>query len=155
MIPTFQHFARAFIAQVVERSTRSYEDFARDLQPVSRSPTMDIQITAGGVMGGRPLNAADPFERAVAAAFGEIIRAGDQARSAEVWAALTGAIWVSPDGQRQGYTYRAAGDIVAAIQGEGDYMRWYCSAEIPATPPAWIAEAMASQGWTWERSERP
>jgi hypothetical protein len=77
------------------------------------------------------------------------MRADDDFAS-EVWGAITGGVWIAPDGIEWGYTYRAAGDIVAAITGLGDYCRYYCSVTPPETMiRSDIAKPMLAQGWRW------
>lgn len=46
-------------------------------------------------------------------------------------------------------SFRAAGDLIAAILGRGDYMDWYCSGQY-ATVSERIDSAMSAEGWTWE-----
>jgi hypothetical protein len=113
----------------------------------------------GGVPGGRPRNPNDLFEAALDRACGDRMRA-DHARGevhqlgyfhastagAQVWGALANVDWLNDNGDTAGYSFRAAGDMIAAIIGDGDYLDYYCSASY-ATVPDWIAEAMAKEGW--------
>lgn len=113
----------------------------------------------GGVRGGRPRNPDDQFEAALDRACGDRIRA-DHAKGttrtldyyhastagAEVWGALANVDWINDNGDTAGYSFRAAGDMIAAIVGEGDYLDYYCSASY-ATIPEWVALAMAKEGW--------
>jgi hypothetical protein len=87
------------------------------------------------------------FEDAVERALGEHIRENDQV-ACNMWSALANARWEHASGETVSYTFRAAGDLVAAIRGSGDYMDWYCSGPYPHADPA-IATALAVEGWTW------
>lgn len=100
----------------------------------------------GGIWGGRPLNDLDEFELAVDRVLGPAIRA-DRNVGVALWSALANVDWVRADGATASYSFRAAGDLIAAIVGQGeDYMDYYCSAPY-ATVAEWIAEAMAKEGW--------
>lgn len=100
----------------------------------------------GGQTYGRPLKTLDPFEHAVETALGDRVRADE--RFAELlWGALSNVEW-SHDGQRINYSWRAAGDLVAALRREGNYLDWYCSG-CAGIVPTEIAEAMAKLGWTY------
>lgn len=106
-------------------------------------------IILGGLIGGRQIDTADPFEVAVDQALGPRIRYSDTF-AAEAWGTITGVYWFGPDGLPRGYTYRAAGDIVAAVRGFGDYCQWYCSGPVfEDNLPSWITEKMAALGWRW------
>jgi hypothetical protein len=100
----------------------------------------------GGYAGGISLEdcSGDLFVAALNRACGEQIRNGS---GAEVWSALANVDWKHENGDTAGYSFRAAGDLIAAIKGSGDYMDWYCSGPY-ATVADWIEEAMAKEGWT-------
>ena len=101
----------------------------------------------GGIMGGRSLNAEDRFEATVNRVLGDRIRA-DDAFAAAMWAALANVDWTADNGDTASYSFRAAGDLVAAIRGSGDYMEWYSSAPEGVVSEE-IAEAMRAEGWTY------
>ena len=97
----------------------------------------------GGVPAGRPFDPEDAFEAAVARA----LDLSDDDIAAEMWGALANQPWQHENGDTADYSFRAAGDLVAAIRsvpGE-DYMTWYCSGREVVTPR--IAEALAKEGW--------
>ncbi len=99
----------------------------------------------GGVEGGRPLNTADAFEAAVTRCLGARMRE-DHALCAEVWSALANMDWLHDNGDIAGYSFRAAGDLVAAVVGHGDYLDWYCSGE-PGVVSRQVKRALAAEGW--------
>lgn len=100
----------------------------------------------GGVEGGRALNPEDRFEVDVAELLGDRLRASSDDCCA-MWSALANVDWRNQDGDEAGYSYRAAGDLIAAVLEEGDYMDWYCSGP-DGIVAEWIAEALANRGWT-------
>lgn len=107
---------------------------------------MTVYGGPGGVPGGRSLNPDDAFEAAVERCLGDRIRASE-AFGCEVWSALANMDWHHVDGDSAGYSFRAAGDLVAAIRGEGDYMVWYCCGPYAVVSDE-IRTALAAEGWT-------
>jgi len=103
----------------------------------------------GGITGGRPLDPTDMFEADMNAVLGERMRASD-ALCVRVWSSLANCEWSNADtGDTASYSFRAAGDLIAAIIGRGDYMDFYCSGPY-ATPDDEVESAMATRGWTCE-----
>lgn len=100
----------------------------------------------GGLREARPIDNEDKFELAVERALGAEIRENDQAASA-MWSALANVGWEHHNGDTAGYTFRAAGDLIAAIRGRGNYMDWYCSGPDGVVAPD-IRAALAAEGWT-------
>lgn len=105
----------------------------------------------GGIKGGRAINLADRFETDVAALLGgKMMESSDLCR--RLWGSLANCDWTNADGDTASYSFRAAGDLIAAVLARGDYMDWYCSAPAGRPDPE-IAEAMAGRGWTVEAIE--
>lgn len=105
----------------------------------------------GGIAGGRNMNPDDAFEIAVNAALGNRIRS-DEELCRQMWSALANVSWKHANGDTASYSFRAAGDMIAALRGEGEYMDWYCSGP-EAVVSDEIREAMAAQGWVPETEE--
>ena len=107
----------------------------------------------GGFKGGRPMNEDDAFEMAIERCFGAKMRTDDEL-CRQVWSALANIIWRHENGDEASYTFRAGGDLVAAVRGRGDYMDWYMKSDA-ATVSDTVAQAMKSEGWAWERHPEP
>jgi len=90
------------------------------------------------------------FEQDVAELLGNKVRKSDKAAK-ELWGALCNSAW---DNQTKGidseeggwFSFRAAGNFIAALRNEGNYMDWYCSGTA-AHCPDWISKLMATRGW--------
>lgn len=110
----------------------------------------------GGLWGGRPMEPEDAFEMAVNRALGEQLRkegpgegwAGKSRTmlGSRLWGSLANVDWRHENGDTAGYSFRAAGDLIAAIVGKGDYMDWYCTA-CDGNVDEQVAEALAKEGW--------
>ncbi|API60157.1 hypothetical protein BSL82_13305 [Tardibacter chloracetimidivorans] len=87
------------------------------------------------------------FELTVDRLLGGRIRA-DGAAAIDLWCALANIEWIAPDGDIVSYSQRAAGEMVAWIREEGDYIDWYCSG-VGGQVASWIETALAEEGWTW------
>lgn len=107
-----------------------------------------VLLFCGGVEGGRPVDYSRPFEAAAEQALGEAV-SGSESTAIALWSALANTRWRHSGGEAVVFSYRAAGDLVAALRGEGDYLDWYC-AGAAGTIAGEIADAMATEGWTAE-----
>lgn len=99
----------------------------------------------GGFPGGRALDTDDHFEMAVYRSMGDAMK-DDESLCREVWSALANMEWVHENGDSAAYTFRAAGDLIAAVIGRGDYMQWYCSGPYAEVSER-VATALAAEGW--------
>lgn len=117
----------------------------------------------GGVSGGRPRDPEDHFEEAVERAMGARLReeyaAGEQGNrthgflgssclAARLWGSLANGGWTHENGDTAGYSFRAAGDLIAAVIGDGDYMDWYCATG-HGVCDAEVAELLGREGWRY------
>lgn len=110
----------------------------------------------GGIRGGRALDPGDLFEAAVARVMGERLRSegiergagffGGKSLAARLWGSLANAEWQHENGDTASYSFRAAGDLIAAVIGNGDYLDWYCSQEYALNDPE-VCELLAREGW--------
>ena len=105
----------------------------------------------GGIAGGRSIDQEDMFEMAVERALGEWVRESRE-NGILMWGALSNVHWFHKNGDEAVYTFRAAGDLVAAIRGESDYMDWYCSGPYGYVDEH-ISDAMNKEGWTYKASK--
>lgn len=118
----------------------------------------------GGFKNGRPLNPEDKFETVINMLFGERLRAEGRgpgwARSRlnevegskpmlgqRIYGSLTNVGWKHTNGDTAGYSFRATGDLLAAIVGQGEYMDWYCT-WYDGRVDEEFAAAMLKEGWT-------
>lgn len=100
----------------------------------------------GGLKERREIIADNKFENDFHTSIGAIIKS-DPDKGSAVWSALANVEWHGPDGEVAGYSFRAAGDLIAASLGAGNYMDWYCSAQAGQVE-GWIEEALGKFGWT-------
>ena len=77
---------------------------------------------------------------------GDQVRA-DGACGVDLWCALTNVEWRGPDGEKVSYPFRRAGEVVAWVREEGDYLTWYCSGE-PGIVAEGIGDALNGAGWS-------
>lgn len=107
----------------------------------------------GGILWGREFDPTDPFEAAVDRALGDQIRASEIRDATEpynvaeqLWCALANVTWAHDNGDTASYSFRAGGDLIAAVRGSGNYMDWYCCG-----PAGWVSDtirdALAKEGW--------
>jgi hypothetical protein len=114
----------------------------------------------GGCAGGRGRNPEDDFETAVDRAMGERLRAEWKTRPEKttrwyegkmlghrLYGSITNQDWKHENGDTAGYSFRAAGDLISSIIGDGEYMDWYCSHPEGVVDPE-VAELLKAQGWS-------
>jgi hypothetical protein len=106
-------------------------------------------VRLGGFGAMRQILKDDPFEMAVERALGERIR-GDRAIACAMWCALANITWRDADGDTYSYSFRSAGDLIAAIYRKGNYMDWYCCGRVGDVDEE-ISDSMKEEGWFWEK----
>lgn len=110
------------------------------------------QTVLGGSSFTLEIDLDNPFEISCMLVFQSRVK--DKDFCALLWSALANVVWKNPKhGQDIGYSFRAAGDLIAAIRGEGTYTDWYCSGPAGVVSSE-IAEALAPLGWTFEVSAK-
>jgi hypothetical protein len=88
---------------------------------------------------------SEAFEKALRDGLGDRIKDDEVAK--EVWSALANVDWYHPQThQHAGYSFRAAGGLIAELRGEGDYMDWYCCGPYAVVSDL-IARTLKKQGW--------
>jgi len=95
----------------------------------------------------------DEFAQTLNRCLGDFIRESKDNAYA-MWSALANVDWIknNPDGSQDiaSYSFRGAGDLIAAIRADGPiYMDYYCSGEL-ATVDYFIADALAKEGWIYK-----
>ncbi len=85
------------------------------------------------------------FELTVDRVLGDRIRA-DGAYAIAMWSALANVEWHGPEDVSVSYSFRTAGDLVAWVREEGDYLDWYCAGPVAVVAP-WIEEGLGQEGW--------
>lgn len=99
------------------------------------------------ITGGREGPPRASFVISVARALGDNIL-HDDVVCFELWSALANVIWMHDRSEDVAYSFRAAGDLIAELRGEGDYRDWYCRGW-PGVVSDRISDAMKAEGWTW------
>lgn len=88
------------------------------------------------------------FERSLETCLGEQMRSS-RAFAEEVWGGLTNLRWIHNDHGSIGFDYRAAGELVARIVGEGTWLTYYL--QVPSgKAPDLMVERMGIHGWEVE-----
>jgi hypothetical protein len=95
-----------------------------------------------------PLDPDDKFQATMNRVLGDRIRKDDKL-ACVLWCALANVDWRHKDGDTAGYSFRAAGELVAAIRGSGHYMDWYMCGRCGQVDDE-VADALAAEGWTYE-----
>jgi len=90
------------------------------------------------------------FEQTIARLFRDDLKSGAM-NGSELWSALANVTWRHGDSE-VGYSFRAAGDLIAALVENGDYMDWYCSGDDGYVSDR-IADAMSKEGWTYKECD--
>lgn len=99
----------------------------------------------GGLPNGRPINDGDAFEVAASRCLGNAMKI-DDTLCVELWSALANMEWKHDNGDTASYTFRSAGDLIAAVIGRGNYMDWYCSGPYAVVSDR-IKDALSREGW--------
>ena len=87
----------------------------------------------------------EAFEADLREALGEAIQ--DDWTAHAVWSALANVAWYHWGRRyRVGYSFRAAGALIATLRGSGTYLDWYCQSPEAVVEPS-LRRAMKKRGW--------
>lgn len=98
----------------------------------------------------RELNATseERFAEALRVGLGDKIKDDDVAKL--LWSALANVEWYHIESHAEvGYSFRAAGALIADLRGEGDYLDWYCCAP-DRQVSVLISHTLRKQGWIYD-----
>ena len=90
----------------------------------------------------RTIDSYARFEQAVRRA----LDLRDDKVAREMWSALANVEWFHENGECVGYSFRAAGGLIADIRDSGDYMHWYCCGPVSVVSDE-IRLALVGEGW--------
>lgn len=102
----------------------------------------------GGLGGNWNTPTRDPldlFEEMVAQSFGDQMKA-DRELCTEIWCALANQAWKKQPDDFAAYSWRSAGDLIAAIRGEGMYLDFYGSGPAETVSDR-VRDAFGERGW--------
>lgn len=92
------------------------------------------------------MRAHEIFEKALEEEFGDRVKT-DEGLAISLWSALTNIRWHHIDGFIVSYTFRASGELVAAmVGGRKTYMDYYCCGPHTVISQE-IKDAMYKHGW--------
>jgi hypothetical protein len=114
--------------------------------------TMTEYGRLGGIRGGQPFDQTDAFAMAIKRCVGDALKNDDVA--VELWSALANQGWHHEGGDTAAYSFRAAGDLIAAVRGEGSYLDWYCCGPDGVVSKR-IAATLAQEGWYPDDEDGP
>jgi hypothetical protein len=87
----------------------------------------------------------DLFEEAIAQSLGEQMKA-DREVCTEVWCALSNQCWKKEPDDFAAYSWRSAGDLIAAVTGKGIYLDFYGSGTAGSVSDR-VRDALEKHGW--------
>lgn len=93
------------------------------------------------------LDESDPFESTLVRLFRDRVRDSDDF-ARRLWSSLTNITWHNKSVEEYGYSFRAAGDLIAAMRGEGCYVDWYCCAPAGVVDEE-VKQKLGAEGWTY------
>jgi hypothetical protein len=92
------------------------------------------------------------FEETLSRLFGDAMKIDDEI-CMDIWSALANVDWTCrKTGETVGYSFRAAGSLIANIRGSGSYLDWYCASPSGSVSD-YIAERMFEEDWVYEDLE--
>jgi len=146
-------FLRDWVHEVVKGHRAfidSLPDFMKALpsEPLSGGMDPPRGMMTSSLSLTRPQNSYSLFEQSVEKCVGDWIRA-DHANAASMWCALANNYWFSINrapGTAVLYTFRSAGDLIAAIRKEGNYINWYACGT-PGTVDPFIEGELMNDDW--------
>lgn len=91
---------------------------------------------------------SERFEKDLREGLGDTIKDDEVAKN--LWSSLANVDWYHPESnEKAGYSFRAAGALIAELRGEGGYMDWYCCGPY-ATVSDHIARVLKKRGWIYD-----
>ena len=100
----------------------------------------------GGLYNRREVDNENLFEVAVQRLFGEEMKTNKDLCH-RIWSSLSNVEWIHANGDTANFSFRAAGDMIAAIIEKGDYLDWCWNSPSAQVDPI-FAEHMLEAGWT-------
>lgn len=108
----------------------------------------ELQSITGGIQTVEPrcLDHDNPFEMDCKKLLSD--RMKDDGFCEAFWGSLANVIWENKEkGQKVIYSFRAAGDLICSIRGEGSYLTWYCSSPTGVVDSE-VSDVLTAHGWT-------
>ena len=104
-----------------------------------------VTLITGGQDDTPSIDLDEPLARDLKELLDNVIQ--DMSTGIAIYQSITNTYW-SRDDYLVLYSFRAAGDLIAALREEGTYLDWYCCARAGIVHP-WLADLLATRGWKY------